>query len=405
MLIYLLHLIVLTSWANSQIHIQADGFTGLFRIDNSPYMTGDLVIDLTPGEHTIIFANNASVRFHIETNSVLRTDNPKAIAAFSNTLRFQTTAIEINPDKYLGTYAVYGGPLLTGRSTVRLLNHLENRIVTDIGGLITNLFVMDTELLASSENVIIDDHQVLFKTRRLQIDPDTYTANYLLNDWTPRSGIQTITIIENAHHRLRTGINGTIANFHVDDQGTIHTQPYGHNNLITGKDFIRFKTRSLRIDRGAYFGTYIISGKSFSANKNQFDFIIDATDRISTANNATITDIIVSADSVYVTNPEALKIKENSLKFLTQTLTISTSDKEIFFVDDMGPYSTKTTISLIKNVEFHLLTESTKTTFLFLGCDNVQQPQTNNEKFIFSCTHIEPEPSPFIVGENGGHNG
>jgi hypothetical protein len=375
MLVYWTQLLLIAFSAQAQHPVTVDpgAFEGLYRVDNSSYGTGLQSFNLIPGLHRLYFANNAHVDFTILEDGKIIYDNKEALSLLDNKIRLQTTAVQIDPKNYKGYYSILGSLTLKGPANVTLINGIENRLVTDIGGLITHLFVFNGQLISSTENVQLIGRQVVFKTRTLTVLPGRYLGQYMLGDWSALSGKKSVVVVENAHHRIRTIENGTIANFHVDENGQVHIAPYGHSNLILSKDTIKFKTKRVHVKRGDYRGGLVLSNVSLSANVNTVDLILDAEHRISTTLFSTVSDIVVHKDSIFIRNPDA--VKANGRNLLLQSIKVRVSPSLLggygYTLDSFDNFYNSETISFIKNVEYMLRVYDSLNSFTVTTCESL----------------------------------
>ena len=261
------------SFNTNAITIDPSQFAGAYDVWlESDFVIGPTQLTLVPSiTYKIRLAGSTdSLRFSVDGNGRVISENPAAASGVGGTLVFNTVPVSINPgdfvDKYTYTWSngFHGRVYYSGASTLHLPPAVDNYVI-ELGGAgqyrgIT--FSVDDNGNVISENAAAAvgvDNALVFNTVPITINAGSFVGHYNMAWHTTRyEGVNTLDLPPGiSMYVMRLGGSNSGIRFSIDDNGNVISEnaaaAVGDGNTLT------FNTVPITIDPGCFPGDYRLS--------------------------------------------------------------------------------------------------------------------------------------------------
>lgn len=274
------------------VTINVNGYQGQYKINSSSWLTGNQDLDLSEGTHTF-HHNPGSFYFDVDSNGDITSQFTTAATGSGSSLNLKTFDIQIDPQKYDGTYSLTNLSTVSGIQTIKVIIGLEYGIRTGENIPVANFWVNGSENIIPiwlGDNLIISTASIKLKNAYLTVDPGKYEGPYSLRGQTYK-GIHRVLLVSGAqYYPIKSPLNTSLLDISVDEDGDISTSPWGgFTNFVAERGKVTFKTVKYEIYPGFYSTPYYINGFDTLPGEQSYDLIPQTFFRIT---NWTSGDII-----------------------------------------------------------------------------------------------------------------
>lgn len=243
----------------------ATGYTGLYRINTDPYISGTQTVSVGEGTHFFSLIPGADFAFVVDASGIITGINKPAAATGigTSTLTLQTSTITIDPELFTGTWSIPAA-LETRAPGVRTATVIKgiSQYAMGVGGGTFLFDVSDTgEVSAplypdSAAQDPSDATRLVFKTAPVTVDPGLYPGTYKIQGFTSLSGVNVYNLVPGVD-RYSIAAGGSFR-FDLDGSGNIssvETEFGAPEDAANGVgSTLLFHTVPVHTDVGAYLG-------------------------------------------------------------------------------------------------------------------------------------------------------
>ncbi len=245
------------------VQIDPSGYTGhYYLIGEGTHWEGSSVYELQPGTHAIEICGVGSLKFDVDEEGNVTSQNTAAVNVSGRTLQFNTASVLIDPAGYLGNYDIALGEIASfgsGSQSIVAVKGM-NGYPVRIYAVDTFLFNVDAEGNVTSQDSVAATgvgSTLQFNTTNVTIDPAGYTGNYdvvfgeVAHFGNGSRSIVAVKGMDGYPVRIY-GVDMFV--FNVDAAGNVASQD---PVAATGEgNTLRFNTTTVTIDPSDYRGYY-----------------------------------------------------------------------------------------------------------------------------------------------------